>query len=80
MSRGRCAAPAVRRQLSTFVRLAASFGLLPSLLQDAALILDKPVLFCVGAPTRVGAAPRERVANLALGAPVLGLVPGIDGA
>jgi len=43
-------------------------------------MLDKPVLFPLGAPTRAGAAPRERVPNLALGATVLGLVPGIDGA
>ena len=48
--------------------------------EDAALMLDKPVLFAFGAPTRAGAAPCKRVAHLARGATVVGLVPGIDGA
>ena len=48
--------------------------------EEAGLMLDNAVLSLVGAPTRAGAAPRERVAHLALGATVLGLVPGIDGA
>ena len=44
--------------------------------EDAALMLDKPVLFCVGAPTRAGAAPRERVAKLASARPCWALFQG----
>ena len=82
MSCGLCAAPAVRRQSSTSCVLPdVCLAALPvAAHEEAALMLDKAVLSLVGAPTRAGAAPRERVANLALSAPVLGLVPGIDGA
>ena len=59
-----------------FTRIFWLAALRVAALEEAALMLDNAVLFAFGAPTRAGAAPRERVAILALGAPVLGLVPG----